>query len=179
MILRVVQLSLLGAMIALFPSCGNMAFSRNFDSSTDPLDSPGSQRRGEASDGGLRYAPGSYVEVTDANAGLYQRFPDEEAQPSLQLAPGTQLKVLKERGSYLKVETESGEIGFVPAIMVSDGAAVSSAALPEGTPVRVTPVDPAGHIPFVAPEPEVAPISAERSEAPLPSPAPMPAPPDE
>ena len=189
--IRVVQLSLLGITIALFPSCGNMASSRNFDPSIDPLDSPGSQRRGEASNDGPRYVPGSYVEVTDTNAGLYRRFPDEEVQPSLQLALGTQLKVLRERGSYLRVETESGEIGFVPAIMVSDGIAASNPALPEGTTVPVTPVDPAdpldpassaslpsaGNIPFVAPEPEVAPISAERSEAPVPAPAPTP--PDE
>ena len=170
--------------MALLSSCGNVASSQNFDPSTDPLDSPGSQRRGEVRNEGPRYAPGSYVEVTDANAGLYRRFPDEEAQPSLKLASGMQLKVLKERGSYLQVETASGEIGFVPAIMVNDWGAVSSPALPEGTLVPVTPVDPAdplgpaspasrlpaGNTPFAAPDPEVAPISEERSDAPVPVP---------
>ena len=183
--IRVVQLSLLGITIALFPSCGNMASSRNFDPSIDPLDSPGSQRRGEASNDGPRYVPGSYVEVTDTNAGLYRRFPDEEVQPSLQLALGTQLKVLRERGSYLRVETASGQIGFVPAIMVSNSASSQGVVVSDGTIVPVTPVDPAdpsglgnpspdpeGNAPFLAPEPEVPPISVERAEIPPPASSP-------
>lgn len=164
---------------ALISSCGGLALSRDYDSSNNPLDSPGSQRGAEAINGGPRYAPGSYVEVTDANAGLYRRFPKGDIQPSAKLVPGTQLKVLSEKGSYVKVETESGQIGYVPAIMVSDRVSDSTLVPLEGTAVPLAPVDPADPeslqpLPpadassFVAPEPEVPPISVERSEAPVP-----------
>jgi hypothetical protein len=100
-------------------------------------------------------------------------------QPSAKLVPGTQLKVLSEKGSYVKVETESGQIGYVPAIMVSDRVSDSTLVPLEGTAVPLAPVDPADPeslqpLPpadapsFVAPEPEVPPISVERSEAPVP-----------
>jgi hypothetical protein len=168
---------------ALISSCGGLAPSGDYDSSTDPLDSPGSQRRAEAVNGGPRYAPGSYVEVTDANAGLYRRFPKGDMQPSTKLVPGTQLKVLSEKGSYVRVETESGQIGYVPAIMVRDRMADSTLVPLEGTALPLAPVDstdlenlpplpPADPSSFVAPEPEVPPISVERSGTPAPAPAP-------
>jgi hypothetical protein len=171
---------------ALISSCGGLAPSGDYDSSTDPLDSPGSQRRAEAVNGGPRYAPGSYVEVTDANAGLYRRFPKGDMQPSTKLVPGTQLKVLSEKGSYVRVETESGQIGYVPAIMVRDRMADSTLVPLEGTALPLAPVDstdlenlpplpPADPSSFVAPEPEVPPISVERSGTPAPAPAPAPA----
>lgn len=164
---------------ALISSCGGLALSRDYDSSNNPLDSPGSQRGAEAINGGPRYAPGSYVAVTDANAGLYRRFPKGDMQPSAKLVPGTQLKVLSEKGSYVKVETESGQIGYVPAIMVSDRVSDSTLVPLEGTAVVLAPVDPADPeslqplspadaSSFVAPEPEVPPISVERSGAPAP-----------
>ncbi|MCP4730348.1 MAG: SH3 domain-containing protein [Roseibacillus sp.] len=180
---RVIQPFLLGTMGALISSCGGLAPSGDYDSSTDPLDSPGSQRRAEAVNGGPRYAPGSYVEVTDANAGLYRRFPKGDMQPSTKLVPGTQLKVLSEKGSYVRVETESGQIGYVPAIMVRDRMADSTLVPLEGTALPLAPVDstdlenlpplpPADPSSFVAPEPEVPPISVERSGTPAPAPAP-------
>ncbi|MDP7657348.1 MAG: SH3 domain-containing protein, partial [Roseibacillus sp.] len=140
----------------------------------------------EAVNGGPRYAPGSYVEVTDANAGLYRRFPKGDMQPSTKLVPGTQLKVLSEKGSYVRVETESGQIGYVPAIMVRDRMADSTLVPLEGTALPLAPVDstdlenlpplpPADPSSFVAPEPEVPPISVERSGTPAPAPAPAPA----
>jgi hypothetical protein len=126
------------------------------------------------------------VEVTDANAGLYRRFPKGDMQPSTKLVPGTQLKVLSEKGSYVRVETESGQIGYVPAIMVRDRMADSTLVPLEGTALPLAPVDstdlenlpplpPADPSSFVAPEPEVPPISVERSGTPAPAPAPAPA----
>jgi len=121
------------------------------------------------------------VEVIDANAGLYRRFPKGDLQPSTRLVPGTQLKILSENGSYLKVETEAGQIGYVPAIMVSDrtadsnliplaGAAVPLVPVDSADPDSLQPLPPADASSFVAPEPEVPPISVERSEAPAPVP---------
>ena len=173
---RVIQPFLLGTMGALISSCGGLALSRDYDSSNNPLDSPGSQA--DAINGGPRYAPGSYVEVTDANAGLYRRFPKGDMQPSAKLVPGTQRKVLREKGSYVKVETEAGQIGYVPAIMVNwpsdstlvplEGTAVPLAPVDPADPESLQPLPPADASSFVAPEPEVPPISVERSEAPVP-----------
>ncbi len=185
--LRVAQISLCGIVIALLFSCGGFRSTGNYDSSMNPLDSPGSQRRGAAGEDSTGYAPGSYVEVTDVNAGLYFRFPGADSQPDETLALGTPLKVLSEKGSYVKVETEAGQIGYVPAIMVNwpsdstmvplEGTAVPLAPVDPADPESLQPLPPAAGSSFVAPEPEVPPISEERSEAPVPVPAPVP--PDE
>ena len=180
---------LLGGMLATLPSCGNLAASMNsqsFDPSTNPLDSPGSHRRQSAPvDAGPKYTPGSWVEVTDVNASFYRRFPRGTEQPDASFAVGTPLKVVGEKGSYVKVETEGGQIGYVPAIMVADKSAgtqipiVPTESLPPG-PAPIDPVDP-GAVPpptlapsidpaddpgISAPEPEVPPISVEEATPP-------------
>ena len=183
--LRVAQIPLCGIAIVLLSSCGGFRSNGNYDSSMNPLDSPGSQRRGAAGEDSSGFAPGSYVEVTDVNAGLYFRFPGADRQPDETLALGTPLKVINERGSYLRVETASGQIGFVPTIMVSNSVSSQGVVVPEGTIVPATPGDPAdppslgnplpdpgGNAPFLAPEPEVPPISVERAETPPPGSSP-------
>ncbi|MFP6876941.1 MAG: SH3 domain-containing protein [Roseibacillus sp.] len=189
---RALQIPLMGAMAVMVSSCGGLATSpnsQNFDPSIDPLDSPG---RRTTKDTEPKYTPGSYLEVTDTNAVLYRRYPRGNAQPDQNLAMGTQLKVLGEQGSYVKVETEGGQIGFVPAIMV--GTRLTGNELPL-IPIDpsgqgpIDPIDPSGLTPlppgpplggdpgFVAPDPEVPPISVE--EAPTPdSPPPPIVPPD-
>ena len=126
------------------------------------------------------------MEVTDVNGGLYFRFPGADSQPDEKLlALGTPLKVINERGSYLRVETASGQIGYVPTIMVSNSVSSQGVVVPEGTIVPATPGDPAdppslenpspdlgGNPPFLAPEPEVPPISVERAETPSPGSSP-------
>jgi hypothetical protein len=161
-------------LLLLVSSCGGLQTSGNYDELNNPLDSPGSQRRGGELLGEPKYARGSYVEVIDANAGLFIGFPDEDTQAARQLALGTPLKVIGERSSYLRVETAEGEIGFVPAIMVSDSSAsrgviVIENQAPAGEAPEVTGEAPAASDPelpdeggpFVAPEPEVPPISVE------------------
>ena len=184
--LRVAQISLCGILVVLLSSCGGFRSTGNYDSSMNPLDSPGSERRGAAGEDSSGYAPGSYVEVTDVNGGLYFRFPGADSQPDEKmLALGTPLKVLNERGSYLRVETASGQIGYVPTIMVSKSVSSQGVVVPEGTIVSATPGDPAdppslenpspdlgGNPPFLAPEPEVPPISVERAESPSPGSSP-------
>ena len=102
---------------------------------------------------------------------------------------GDQLKVVDERGSYVRVETERGDVGYVPSVMVTDQVATNPIPLGTGEPAplapvdSIDPVDPAGLPPlppdgggFVAPEPEVPPISVEPAPTPDPIPAPTPAP---
>ena len=180
------QIPLMGAMAVMISSCGNFASSlnsQNFDPSTNPLDSPGT-RRSAAVETGPIYAPGTYVEVTNSNAVLYHRYPKGNAQPDQTLSLGTPLKVVGEKGSYGKVETKNGQIGFVPAIMV--GIQSGAEELPPLPGIdSIEPVDPNGFpplppgsedLPFVAPEPEVPPISVEETGGPIPVPTPAPTP---
>ena len=112
--------------------------------------------------------------MIDANAGLFISFPDDASQPAQKLELGTPLKVIDERGSYVRVETVEGQIGFIPSIMlrahsISDGALATENMAPAGAPpARAVPAAEAplpepfgGDVPFVAPEPEVPPISVE------------------
>ena len=168
------RLPLAMVLLMLISSCGGLRTSGGYDSMNNPLDSPGSQRRGADSGADLPYARGSYVEVTDENAGLFLRFPDGNAQPDLKLVIGTPLKVMGGRSSYLRVETAEGQIGFVPAIMVSNNAASGGVVVAEGEVPAVSvsgddlqvpgtpfPASSGGGESFVAPEPEVPPISVE------------------
>ena len=155
-------------------SCGGLRAPGGYDSMSNPLDSPGSRSRSADSSADLRYSPGSYVEVIDANAGLFLSFPGRVSQPDQKLELRTPLKVIEERGSYVRVETVEGQIGFIPSVMIrahsaSEGALVPGKVVPAGAPpARVVPAaqslfpEPVGgDVPFVAPEPEVPPISVD------------------
>lgn len=163
----IIRLPMAFGLILLLSSCGGLQTSGSYDEVNNPLDSPGSQRRGGEILGEPKYPRGSYVEVIDANAGLFIGFPEEDTQAARQLALGTPLKVIGERSSYLRVETAEGEIGFVPTIMISDSSAsrgviVNENQAPAGeAPAASFPQLPAGDESFVAPEPEVPPISVE------------------
>ena len=62
------RLPLAMVLLMLISSCGGLRTSGGYDAMNNPLDSPGSQRRGADSGADLPYARGSYVEVTDENA---------------------------------------------------------------------------------------------------------------
>jgi hypothetical protein len=190
--------ALMGLTVVSLSSCGNFATSlnsQNFDPDLNPLDSPGSRNRNDLIDSDPQFAPGSWVEVTDPNAAIYRRVPRDNEQPDYSLRPGTPLKIIGGQGTYVKVETESGQIGYVPAIMVGTKPTGNDLPLvspePNDFPSSIDPIDPInptesvppigsetldplpslppveGDAPFVAPEPEVPPISVE--DAPKPS----------
>ena len=104
---------------------------------------------------GPTYAPGQWVETSVPSAALYGRFPKETDQPIDTLPTGTPLKVVSMQGTYAKVELESGQIGFVPAIMVAEKRSSSEIPIVPTAPTDVLPGS------GLAPEPEVAPISVE------------------
>ncbi len=173
------HLLLCGAAGWLLSSCGNFggSFNRPLDGNYDPLDSPGARMDGEGTSGS-RFTPGTWVEVTDYTAAFYRELPAGNRQPARSLPQGTSLKVVGSRGTYVKVETESGAIGYVPSVMV--GSRNSPDGLPSlpdasmGSAPQIEPVD--GSLPamgnegFVAPEPEVPPIEVERVGEPAGSP---------
>jgi hypothetical protein len=153
--------------LAALVSCES--FNQPVSGSFDPLDSPGSRSAADDSlnDIGPAYSAGQYVETSVPSAALYARMPRANEQPYRTLAVGTPLRIISTEGTYVKVELESGDIGYVPSIMVANKSA--------GSEVPIVPVRP-GEIPLtgpgidpytgLAPEPEVAPLSVEEAQAP-------------
>jgi hypothetical protein len=85
----------------------------------DPLRTPGS---GTASpdlvDSGFK--PGQFVRAAIPNTAFYNTKPKEGAEANKLLPQHTQMKVVSSTGTFLKVELDSGEVGFVPSVMVED-----------------------------------------------------------
>ena len=156
-------------MVALGALVSCESFNQPISGSFDPLDSPGSRAAADdsLSEVGPGYSAGQYVETSVPSAALYARMPRANEQPYRTLAMGTPLRVISTEGTYVKVELESGDIGYVPSIMV--GNRQSDSGIP------IVPVQP-GEIPLtgpgaarytgVAPEPEVPPLSVEEATAP-------------
>ncbi|NNC88255.1 MAG: hypothetical protein HKN82_07335 [Akkermansiaceae bacterium] len=150
----------------LVTSCGVMSSLNQPISggSTDPLDSPGaSARSSEPSEpAGPAYSAGQWLETSVPSAALYSRVPRGNDQPYRTLQQGTPLKVIATDGTYVRVELESGDIGYVPSIMVAEK---SSLPLVPGTPGAPSSDD--SGIPIgSAPEPEVTPLSVEDASSP-------------
>lgn len=90
----------------------------------DPLTPPGSglptpvARRG--------YKPGTFVRASIDNAAFFSKRPKGDADADKQLPANTEMKVISDDGSFVKVELDSGEVGFVPSVLVSDGSAAAA-----------------------------------------------------
>lgn len=144
----------------------------------DPLRPPGG--------GGLSrsvvpaFVAGQFVQSSMDNTAFFKNRPAGDAEADKMLARGTSMKVISLNDSYVKVELDSGEVGFVPSVMVEDPAAVLSVPavnsdefqvyppldgnglpLPTGAPAEAPPE---GSIPTVI-DPEALPSGP----APLPS----------
>lgn len=142
----------------------------------DPLTPPGSGLPTPVARKG--YKPGTFVRSSIDNAAFFSKRPKGDADADKQLPANTEMKVISDDGSFVKVELDSGEVGFVPSVLVSDGSAagvepanVSPDAiqvyppLPGGLPAdpgapTIPPViDPdAPVIPDEAPLPDVPPV---------------------
>lgn len=88
----------------------------------DPLSSPGSMGNALRSADG--YRPGQFVRAIMDNTAFFAKKPGGDAEADKLLPRGTSMKVVMNVDSYLKVELDSGEVGFVPTIMVEDPNAV-------------------------------------------------------
>jgi len=103
----------------------------------DPLTAPGSGL-GSASGGAGAYAPGEFVESAVDAASFFIQRPQGNADANKLLAAGTPMKVVQSDTSYVKVELDSGEVGFVPLMMVAKHGA-SSDELELAPPVDTLP----------------------------------------
>jgi len=162
--------------------------------SFDPLAPAGGVvRTGTTS--GSSFKAGQFVHATIDNTAFFSSRPKGDADANKLLPRDTNMKVISSDSSYVKVELDSGEVGFVPAVMVHDpNAAVAGVAgdpsngvvyppLPPGEAVEplpnMTPTDvPPGGIPPVisvdpsAPVPPAPATPGDPSASPGAAPAP-------
>jgi len=99
----------------------------------DPLRSPGSDMSQPTITPTTTYKAGQFVRAALPNTAFYKDRPKGTADADKLLAQGTSMKVISTSDSYLKVELDSGEVGFVPMVMVEDPNA------PTGLPYGMNP----------------------------------------
>ncbi len=163
----------------------------------DPLAPAGGAIKTGVSDSGSGFKPGQFVHAMIDNTAFFSKRPKGDADADKLLARNTPMKVVSSDSSYVKVELDSGEIGFVPAVMVVDpntAAAENNPGglylpgsgpvepLPNMTPSNMPPdgippiIDPSAPIPG-DPGAPVAPPAPGDAAAPVPAPVPAPLPP--
>ncbi|MFT6498319.1 MAG: hypothetical protein ACJAT6_000447 [Akkermansiaceae bacterium] len=92
------------------------------------------------------------------NAFFFRSIPKGNARADKVLAVATPLKVVSSKGAYVKVELDSGDVGYVPEIMVIERGGPSEAPGIGPVPPPVDPGSPSGT--GIAPPPEVPGITA-------------------
>lgn len=135
----------------------------NLDSTgIDPLRPP--TGNSASSDYRTELRPGAFVSAAINNTAFYLSKPNEDQAADKLLAQGTPMKIIALSGNFTKVELDSGEVGFVPTVMISTGDAgitpldgadgqVPVIKLDSDVPLPV--LDP-GSLPPAAPAPPIA-----------------------
>lgn len=88
-------------------------------SSFDPLRPPGTSTQLASASYGPELSPGQFVAASIPNTAFFKDRPKGTEDASKLLAVGTQMKIISVESNYVKVELDSGEVGYVPAVMVS------------------------------------------------------------
>ncbi len=161
--------------------------------SFDPLSAPGTTSS-PSQPLGPSFTAGQFVRASMDNTAFFKQRPKGASDADKLLTRGTSMKVISSADTYVKVELDSGEVGYVPAVLLEDPATVTAApsANPneyqvypplEGFAAPVLPAEqpPEGAIPTVI-DPEAPstlevppPVEAPLEGAPKPSePAPLP-----
>lgn len=171
--------------------CASMNAPLTSSGSFDPLSPAGGSVRTGTSTGSA-FKAGQFVQATIDNTAFFNKRPKGDADADKLLTRNTSMKVISSDSSYVKVELDSGEVGFVPAVMVQDpSTAVTDTSgmvvyppLPPGGGIveplpNLTPTDvpPGGVPPVISVEPS-APVPPAPAAAGDPSTAPATAPAD-
>lgn len=101
-------------------ACDPMTAPLSSGGSFDPLGPPGGKINNSAVATGPNFKAGQFVRAAMDNTALFKVRPNGDADADKLLKRGTSMKVVSVSGSYVKVELDSGEIGFVPTVMVED-----------------------------------------------------------
>lgn len=190
---RMKYIPALSASVALaLVGCESMNAPLTQSGSFDPLAPAGGRTRTETS-AGASFKPGQFVRAIIDNTAFFSKRPKGDADADKLLPRETQMKVISADASYVKVELDSGEVGFVPSVMVHDpNAPIAGVAgdpsngviyppLPAGGSVEplpnLTPTDvPPGGVPPIIPLDPSAPVPSAPVAAGDPSTAPAAAP---
>jgi hypothetical protein len=73
------------------------------------------------------FSAGQFVRASMDNTAFFKARPKGDADADKLLTRGTSMKVISTSDSYVKVELDSGEVGFVPSVMLEDPNAAAQA----------------------------------------------------
>ncbi len=90
---------------------------RTDDESFNPLEQPGNYRR-PAITQAKGFPAGQFVQAAVDNTAFFKTNPDSSTTADKLLRQGTSMKVISSDSANAKVELDSGEIGYVPAVML-------------------------------------------------------------
>lgn len=169
-------LTLSGFTLSLVLSSCNDYRGRIEGGSFDPLLSPGAQLvKPEGTSANYSFKVGQYVTAASNATAFFNKKPQGNADADELLNAGTTMRVIKPDGSFIKVELDSGKVGYVAAaLLVESGLTTlpSPPALPATT--EIEPTDATTIPPIVAPTtalPSATPETIPPIEVPLPEPA--------
>lgn len=94
----------------------------------DPLGPPGGNV-GPGVVAASGFKAGQFVRASLDNTAFFKVRPKGDADADKLLTRGTSMKVISNAASYVKVELDSGEVGFVPSVMLEDPNAVTVAPI--------------------------------------------------
>ena len=118
-----------------------------------------------------RHSQGSFVQAVTDNTLFFRNKPAGDAEADRILSAGSQMKVIADDGDFVKVELDSGEVGFVSSIQIMDQGAVQ--APDPGSEYQIYPpvdnVVPLDGMEPVDPELPVIPSSIDPDEPEMPS----------
>ena len=127
------------------------------------------------------FSAGQFVRASMDNSAFFKIRPNGNADADKLLKRGTSMKVISNSSGYVKVELDSGEVGFIPAVMVEDPKATPQVLttapgeyqvyppLPSaGVGQALPPIDPAG-LPPEGAIPTVIDPDAPNANAPVPA----------
>lgn len=126
----------------------------------DPLDAAGGGSAAAPAIANTVYRPGVFVKTSMDNAAFFRKRPSGNADADKVLPANTPMKVISDDGNYVRAELDSGEVGFIPSVMVIDQSASAAPPLPSeneyqvwppvgGPPPIVEPLDPS--VPVIPP----------------------------
>ncbi len=161
--MKILRFGIIPAVLSLV-ACETFNAPLNSDGSFDPLRAPGSGMNNVDTSYGPTIYPGQFVTANIPNTAFYKNKPkgSEDADKLLKL--GTNMKIVSDDGAYVKVELDSGEVGWVPSVMVTasgselppiDGAYQVYPPLPPGGGLEPLPLPdangqpPGGSIPTI------------------------------
>ena len=145
-------------------ACGTYSPANGSYGDFDPTQVPGSGMNRADTSYGPTITPGQFVTANIPNTAFYKAKPKGNEDADKLLSLGSNMKIVSNDGSYVKVELDSGEVGWVPSVMVSssttdlvpiDGAYQVYPPLPEGGALEPLPTldangqPPGGSIPTI------------------------------